>query len=113
MCRIGRVFFVSSISNTGGDFVGGTALFTSGANAGIGMEIKEHQYSVANGAELILVLPMPYDINVSDNVTLTRGCDKTIGTCQSKFSNVLNFRGEPHVPGLDKIFETAGTRSDW
>lgn len=106
-------FFVSSIPNTGADFAGGTALFTSGANVGIGMEIKEHQYNATTGAEIILVLPMPYDISISDSITLTRGCDKTLGTCKAKFNNVLNFRGEPHVPGLDKIFETAGTRSDW
>lgn len=106
-------FFVSSITNASGDFAGGTALFTSGANNGIGMEIKEHLYHSTTGAEIILVLPMPYDISVSNNVTLTRGCDKTLGACQAKFSNVVNFRGEPHVPGLDKIFETAGTRSDW
>lgn len=106
-------FFVSSITNDGGDFAGGTAMFTSGDNAGMGMEIKEHQYNVATGAEIILVLPMPYDIVILDEVTLTRGCDKTLGTCKAKFDNVINFRGEPHVPGLDKIFETAGTRSDW
>jgi uncharacterized phage protein (TIGR02218 family) len=106
-------FFVSGVTNTGGDFVGGTALFTSGANSGIGMEIKEHQYNVSTGAEIMLVLPMPYDITATNTVIITRGCDKTLATCKNKFANVLNFRGEPHVPGLDKLFETAGTRSDW
>ena len=105
-------FYVASLSNAGSDFSGGTALFTSGANIGIGMEIKDHQYNTTTGAEVSLVLPMPYEISVADEVTLTRGCDKTLRTCNVKFNNVVNFRGEPHVPGLDKIFQTAGTRSD-
>jgi len=43
--------------------------------------------------------------------SLTKGCDKTITTCFSRFNNVVNFRGEPLVPGLDRMLETAGTRS--
>ena len=27
------------------------------------------------------------------------GCDKRLATCSERFSNVLNFRGEPYVPG--------------
>jgi hypothetical protein len=25
-------------------------------------------------------------------------------TCQARFGNILNFRGEPHIPGNDKVF---------
>jgi hypothetical protein len=32
------------------------------------------------------------------------GCDKTRATCVAKFSNILNFRGEPDVPGQDKYY---------
>lgn len=101
----------SSLTQESGDFTGGTILFTSGANSGLGMEIKEHAYIIGTGADINLVLPLPYDIQPSDSVTVTRGCDKTLGTCKGKFDNIVNFRGEPHVPGLDKMFETAGTRS--
>jgi hypothetical protein len=44
---------------------------------------------------------------------MTKGCDKTLPTCFAKFNNVVNFRGEPLVPGLDRMLETAGTRSQW
>jgi uncharacterized phage protein (TIGR02218 family) len=33
--------------------------------------------------------------------TITAGCDKRVATCRSKFSNVANFRGFPHMPGND------------
>ena len=56
-----------------------------------------------------LVLPLPYEIAVNDDFEIVAGCDKNFATCVSKFSNAINFRGEPHVPGSDKIFETAGT----
>lgn len=38
-------------------------------------------------------------INVGQIVTLFPGCDRTIDTCNSKFNNVLNYGGEPHMPG--------------
>lgn len=36
-----------------------------------------------------------------DTVRLRAGCDKTANTCRLKFSNFLNFRGFPHLPGDD------------
>ncbi len=43
------------------------------------------------------------------NFDIIAGCDKTRETCQSKFTNIINFRGEPDVPGVDKLLTTAGT----
>ena len=65
------------------------------------------------GGTLALALPMPYGMAVGDGYALTKGCDKTIATCAGRFANVANFRGEPQVPGLDRMLETAGTRSQW
>ena len=36
-----------------------------------------------------------------DEIQLQAGCDKMAGTCRTKFSNFLNFRGFPHIPGND------------
>ena len=96
-----------------GTFEGGLVKFTSGANAGLSMEIKEHRYASSGESAYVLALPLPYTIAVSDALVLTEGCDKTLTTCAARFSNVVNFRGEPHVPGMDKMLETAGTRSSW
>ncbi len=38
---------------------------------------------------------------VGDAISLRAGCDKLATTCRAKFSNFLNFRGFPHVPGTD------------
>ena len=35
---------------------------------------------------------------------LVAACDKTPETCHARFGNILNFRGEPHIPGNDKVF---------
>lgn len=54
--------------------------------------------------DLTLVLPFFEDV-LSQNVTVYAGCDHTIATCNSKFSNVLNFGGHPYVP-TKNIFAT-------
>lgn len=94
-------------------FTGGKITFTSGANNGLSMEVKEYIYRSGTGGILTFALPMPYSIANGDAYSLQKGCDKTIATCHTRFANVVNFRGEPHVPGLDRMLETAGTRSEW
>lgn len=101
-------FLDNTRSEDAGHFAYGKVTFTSGDNAGLSAEVKE-----SRGAEIILALPMPFVIAASDAYTLQRGCDKTIRTCAERYNNAVNFRGEPHVPGLDKMLETAGTRSEW
>ena len=36
---------------------------------------------------------------------LLAGCDKSLATCRDRFDNLVNFRGEPYVPGLDKMVQ--------
>ena len=36
-------------------------------------------------------------------VEITQGCDKRFATCVARFSNAVNFRGEPHLPGNDLL----------
>lgn len=106
-----QIFVDSARSEESGLFTFGTITFTSGLNDGLSMEVKEHRYRSGQGATLILALPMPYALAEGDAYSLSKGCDKTLSTCKSRFDNVLNFRGEPHIPGLDRMLETAGTRS--
>lgn len=103
----------SARSEASGIFSGGLIMFNSGANAGLKMEVKEHTYTPTVGGRLVFVLPLPYAIAAGNSYSLSKGCDKTLGTCKQRFNNILNFRGEPHVPGLDRMMETAGTRSVW
>jgi uncharacterized phage protein (TIGR02218 family) len=87
-------------------FAYGLVTFTSGANAGLSMEVRDF-----SGGRFGLFLPMPNAIVVGDQYTAIAGCDKVFGTCVSRFNNAINFRGEPHVPGTDKLMETSATRS--
>jgi uncharacterized phage protein (TIGR02218 family) len=41
------------------------------------------------------------EVATGDSVRLTAGCDKRMETCRLKFSNLLNFRGFPDIPGED------------
>jgi uncharacterized phage protein (TIGR02218 family) len=42
------------------------------------------------------------------HVVVTAGCDKRFATCLGKFANKQNFRGEPHVPGVDSLIRYPG-----
>lgn len=95
----------SNLPNETGYYNFGRITFTSGENIGLAMEVKSND---ANG-RITLFLPMPFDIALSDNFEIVAGCDKNFTTCVEKFNNAINFRGEPHVPGLDETLTTAGT----
>ncbi|MGH8566845.1 MAG: DUF2163 domain-containing protein, partial [Gammaproteobacteria bacterium] len=76
----------------------GKLTWTSGANVGLSMEVKS-----LSGSEIRLILPMPYDIAVSDAYSVYAGCDKRQSTCIATFNNIINFRGFPFIPGQDKV----------
>lgn len=101
-----QTFKASALTQAAGWFTGGEVEWTSGNNNGRRMEVKEF----ASG-QVVLALPMGKSIQVGDGIKIIAGCDKTHETCQGKFSNILNFRGEPYVPGVDALLTTAGTLS--
>jgi uncharacterized phage protein (TIGR02218 family) len=82
---------------------GGLVTFTSGLNIGLSMEVKDFANT---GGVITLQQPMPYAVAVSDTFDIRPGCDKSLATCRDVYDNVINFRGEPNVPGIDAI--TAG-----
>jgi uncharacterized phage protein (TIGR02218 family) len=93
-----RVFTDSGRGEAAGWFAFGKLTWTSGNNDGFEMEVKAF-----SGGVFTLVLPMPYDIQIGDGYSVYAGCDKLFSTCKTKFNNVVNFRGEPHLPGVDAI----------
>ncbi|MBO9426973.1 phage BR0599 family protein [Labrenzia sp. R4_1] len=48
-------------------------------------------------------------IQPGDAFTVRAGCPHTFSACQSKFSNGVNFRGFPHMPGNDFVLGYAVT----
>lgn len=82
----------------------GLITFTSGANAGLSMEVKKYTVGVIE-----LQLPMPYPVAVGDNYTIVTGCGKRfVEDCVTKFNNGVNFQGEPDLPGIDKVMRVGG-----
>jgi len=41
---------------------------------------------------------LPFAPAEGDTFNVAFGCDHTQATCQSKFNNLINFRGFPYVP---------------
>lgn len=59
---------------------------------------------VDHSANDITILPYLYEINAGDSFTIYPGCDHLSTTCDTKFSNLNNFKGQPNIP-LKNIFE--------
>ncbi len=80
----------------------GKAIWNDGAREGkfdiITAQKNEGALSIISFSEPIIDW-----VKVGDSFTLYAGCDRHFSTCQEKFSNVINFRGFPHIPGTDFI----------
>jgi len=59
-----------------------------------------------NIINLMFALPK---LKLPTTCVIYSGCDKTFASCCNIYNNALNFRGEPHVPGIDELHKTAGT----
>lgn len=92
------IFEDSGRGEANGYFAFGLLTFTSGDNEHFQMEVKEFQ-----GGQIKLQQAMPQPIQVGDTYSVYAGCDKSLGTCINKFTNVINHRGFPHVPGMDRM----------
>jgi len=98
-----RRFTVSGLEDVAaGDVTGGRLRFTSGANAGLAMDIKRHGKS-GDLVTLELWQAMPRPVTAGDGFTVTPGCDKSFATCRDRFGNAVNFRGFPYMPGNDAV----------
>jgi uncharacterized phage protein (TIGR02218 family) len=98
-------FLVAITSGPGrpsGWFDGGVLTWTNGQNAGAATEVRGWD---AAAGRISLYLPPGYAAEVGHTFNVSPGCDKRLATCRDKFGNVLNFRGEPYVPGLDAAMQ--------
>jgi len=82
-----------------GWFTHGRLSALSGAAQGLVALIRQDQGAASRRITLWDALRAP--IAVGDRVRLEAGCDKQATICRSKFSNFMNFRGFPHIPGED------------
>lgn len=91
---------ITALGSTTGYFDFGLVTWLTGLNAGLKMEVRSY-----TTGQVQLQLPMPYQIQVGDTYNIAAGCDHTFPTCRDKFSNAVNFRGEPYLPGQDKVIQ--------
>lgn len=91
--------FTASISGPDQNrFQWGLATWLTGNNAGVEMEIIRNF-----NTRIQLFLPMPFTINVGDQVRMIYGCDKTYTTCNSVYENVRRHGGEPFLASSDLL----------
>ncbi|MEO7177599.1 MAG: DUF2163 domain-containing protein [Allosphingosinicella sp.] len=87
----------------GGSCAFGRLRWIGGANSGL-----ESAILASEGTELRLQEPPPFAIAAGDLVEIAEGCDKSFATCRARFANAENFRGEPHLPGMDLLTRDPG-----
>lgn len=79
----------------------GVIEWTFGANLGERSPVRSYQDV---DRRFVLMRKTKFDISVGDTFTVIAGCDHTVAACTS-YGNLLNFQGEPDVPGPDRILE--------
>lgn len=95
---VARTSFATTTNKPFAFFNLGWLVGVTGANAGLGRTVK---YSTTG--LIITVLPWAQPVAAGDTFTGYAGCDKQQGTCNSTFSNLIRFRGQPYVPAPETI----------
>jgi uncharacterized phage protein (TIGR02218 family) len=97
---------VSGVTSFADDwFTRGTLTWSTGANTGRKFRIKRHRKDATVHIDLWQEMPVPPAIG--DQLVLRAGCDKQPETCTTKFANITNYRGFPHMPGNDFVASVA------
>lgn len=95
---------MATVAGAAGHFTFGLMTMTSGANAGLSMEVAAYVPGL-----MTLRLAFPYPVEVGDSYSMSAGCGKRFAAdCVERFQNGDNFRGEPFLPGMDRILVFGG-----
>ena len=87
----------------GNAYAYGHLRWIGGANSGLETPILR-----SAGVRLTLREPPVFVAAVGDLVEISEGCDKLLATCSTRFGNAANFRGEPHLPGMNLLTRYPG-----
>jgi uncharacterized phage protein (TIGR02218 family) len=93
-----RQFTATGLTQPAGYFTDGVLTWLTGANTGGAMEVTNW-----DGTTITLFESMSFAVAPGDTFKVEPGCNHTISDCQNKFANIVNFRGEPYIPGTDAI----------
>lgn len=96
----GAVAATDTTPAVAGYFDFGIMTMTSGPNNGISREVKTYAPGVWT-----LWLPMPYPMSRYETYSMVAGCSHSRTVCKTRFNNIVNFRGFPDLPGIDKMIQ--------
>lgn len=98
-----RQFTASALTQADDWFAEGVLTWTSGDSTGLSGKVK----AFSSGGVVTLLVPTITNIAVGDTFDILAGCRKRLDEdCAAKFSNALNFQGEPHRPTTDQLTAT-------
>lgn len=97
------VVIVAEAPGAPGAYGFGRLRWIGGSNSGLESAILSSE-----GAQLRLQEAPPFAVAAGDLVEIAEGCDKSFATCGARFANAENFRGEPHLPGMDLLTRYPG-----
>ena len=106
-----KIFNTTGLSTSTLDYFNyGKLTWTSGANDGLEVDVKDYRAS-----DLFeLQLNLPFDVEIGDTFDVIPGCDKTQDDCKNKFSqpsgNFVNYGGFPFIPGTDRTTSSPKAR---
>lgn len=81
----------------------GRLRWLDGANAGLASPVL-----ASAGGRVTLAAPPAFALAPGVRAEAIEGCDKRLETCATRFGNAANFRGEPHLPGIDLLMRYPG-----
>ncbi|MCU7611420.1 DUF2163 domain-containing protein [Anaplasma capra] len=90
----------AALPDIDGYYKHGVITFLEGSNRGVSVGVRDHVSHV-----LYLLRSTPHPVLPGDAYSIIAGCDKNFLTCSKKFNNTRNFRGEPHIPDLNSIYQ--------
>lgn len=98
-------FAAPALTEPDGWYEFGRLRWHTGMNGGLPGDVRAFA-----GGQVTLFRPPPNLVQAGDVFTITAGCAKTLSVCRTKFDNIANFRGDPFVPGIDKVLDFPGIR---
>ena len=98
-----RVVTLDAGEPVAGAYAGGLLRWFGGGNAGLSQGID-----ASDGATVTLRAAPAFAVAAGTLVEMSEGCDKSFATCVARFGNGVNFRGEPHLPGIDLLTRYPG-----
>lgn len=92
----------AALNLLGASYANGKVTAVDGPNAGISREISVAAEATGGHPYLAVFLKraFPFVIDTTTEFNLVMGCTRTVEDCR-KYSNIVNFRGEPYVPGIE------------